>query len=182
MRISLPRMPWLLVAAVLLVPQVLADSRDEIELKTDNALSALQSYAPGSGELIRRARGVLVFPDVVAMGFGSGGQYGEGALLVGGKPVAYYASAAADRHGVLADIPRKSEVILFMTDDALIAFRNTVGWQDGVHGEIDLVRADVNGAVTLEREGHPLLGFSFSDTQLFDSIDFKGTTLNRIAR
>lgn len=181
MRISLLRMPWLLVAACLLVPQALADSRDEIELKADNALSALQNYAPGSGELIRRARGVLVFPDLVAMGFGSGGQYGEGALLVGGKPVAYYASAADDR-GVLADIPRKSEVILFMTDDALIAFRNTVGWQDGVHGEIDLVRADINGAVTLAREGHPLLGFSFSDTQLFDSIDFQGTTLNRIAR
>ncbi|PLW81832.1 hypothetical protein CWI75_13890 [Kineobactrum sediminis] len=181
MTISLFRLPLLLVTAALLVPQALADNRDDIRLKSGDALDALLSYAPGSAELISRARGILVFPDVVEMGFGTGGLYGEGALLVGGEPVAYYATAA-DRRDELADAARKSEVILFMTDDALISFRNTVGWKDGVHGEIDLVTADINGAIELEREEHPMLGFSFSDSELYDSIDFEGTTLNRIAR
>ena len=38
---------------------------------------------------------MLVFPNVLKAGVGVGGEYGEGALLVGGKTGAYYNIAAA---------------------------------------------------------------------------------------
>ncbi len=38
---------------------------------------------------------MLVFPNIVKAGFMFGGQIGEGVLLKGGKPVAYYNSVAA---------------------------------------------------------------------------------------
>ncbi|MEA3092044.1 MAG: hypothetical protein QOJ04_3386, partial [Caballeronia sp.] len=43
----------------------------------------------GSRELVGKARGVLVFPSVIQAGFWIGGQYGEGALRVGGQTTGY---------------------------------------------------------------------------------------------
>jgi len=37
----------------------------------------------------------LVFPSVIKAGIGIGGEYGEGALRIGGKTVDYYNTAAA---------------------------------------------------------------------------------------
>mgnify|MGYP003109012988 FL=1 len=157
-----------------------ADTREDIEAKSDRALDELRRYSPGVNSLLNKARGVLVFPDIVNMGFGVGGQYGEGALLVDGKPIAYYASSAGP-----AELPpgatRAAKVILFMTTDALVSFRNTVGWQVGLHGEVDLVQT-AGGNVRLARAEHPVLALSFSDKGIIEDADLNGSTINRIAR
>ena len=157
-----------------------ADSREQIESKSGAALGELRDFAPGVEKLLRDARGVLVFPDLVRMGFGTGGQYGEGALLIGGEPVAYYATTSA-RHELPQGALRSAKVILFMTDDALVSFRNTVNWQVGVHGEVELVETE-GKAVRPAREEHPVLALGFSDLGLMQGMDFRGNTINRIAR
>lgn len=182
-RRALRQAPALLLALTLLCPALAAaDSREEIAAGAGTVLRELRSHAPGVDALLRRARGVLVFPDVVKMGFGTGGEYGEGALLIRGEAVAYYATAGT-RHGLPEGASRKAEVILFMTEQALVAFRNTVSWQVGVHGEVDLVRADrATGALRLARDDHPVLGFTLSDVGLLEHLDLNGNTINRIAR
>ncbi|MEQ9462102.1 MAG: hypothetical protein RJQ10_00455 [Haliea sp.] len=166
---------WMLSASV-----VQADSREQIESKSGAALGELREFAPGVENLLRDARGVLVFPDLVRMGFGTGGQYGEGALLVGGEAVAYYATTSA-RHELPQGALRSAKVILFMTDDALVSFRNTVNWQVGVNGEVDLVQAE-GKTVRLARAEHPVLALGFSDLGLIQGLDLKGNMINRIAR
>lgn len=168
------------LVVVLMASGARADSRDQIESKSDLALGELRGFAPGVEGLLRTARGVLVFPDIVRMGFGTGGQYGEGALLVDGAAVAYYATTGS-RLEFPKDAARTAKVILFMTDDALVSFRNTVGWQIGVHGKVDLVRA-VGDAKRLERAEHPVLALGFSDLGLMEGLNFDGNTINRIAR
>jgi len=165
---------------VLATGAVRADSREQIESKSGVALGELRGFAPGVEGLLRNARGVLVFPDIVRMGFGTGGQYGEGALLVGGEAVAYYATTGS-RHEFPEDALRTSKVILFMTDDALVSFRNTVRWQVGVHGEVDLVQA-VGDTVRLARAEHPVLALGFSDKGLVEGLNLDGNMINRIAR
>lgn len=165
---------------VLAATAVRADSREQIESKSDLALGELRGFAPGVEGLLRTARGVLVFPDIVPMGFGTGGQYGEGALLVDGEAVAYYATTG-DRLEFPKNAARTGKVILFMTDDALVSFRNTIGWQIGVHGKVDLVRAG-GDARRLARAEHPVLALSFSDLGLTEGLNFDGNTINRIAR
>ncbi len=157
-----------------------ADSREQIESKSGAALGELRGFAPAVEELLRDARGVLVFPDLVRMGFGTGGQYGEGALLVGGEAVAYYATTGS-RHELPKGALRSAKVILFMTDDALVSFRNTVNWQVGVHGEVGVVQAEGN-TLRLARTEHPVLGLGFSDQGLMQGLDLNGNTINRIAR
>jgi lipid-binding SYLF domain-containing protein len=53
--------------------QASADSREDIESKSGVALGELRDFAPGVDGLLNKARGVLVFPDIVNMGFGVGG-------------------------------------------------------------------------------------------------------------
>ena len=45
------------------------------------ALEDLRKHSAKAGELLDQAAGVLVFPDVVKMGFGVGGEFGEGVLI-----------------------------------------------------------------------------------------------------
>lgn len=169
------------VALVMLSTPGRADSRDEITDKSDGALAQLTGHARGVDKLIKRAVGVLVFPDIVKMGFGEGGQYGEGALLVGGEPVAFYATAG-EHYGLPLGANSKAEVILFMTSEALLAFRNSLSWQVGVDAGVSPVKLRPDGAIESGREAAPVLSFSFSDQGLLHDLDMEGSRINRIAR
>ncbi len=59
--------------------------RQSIDASVDGTMSRLFTTVKGSRELVSKARGVLVFPSVLQAGFIVGGQYGEGALRVGGS-------------------------------------------------------------------------------------------------
>jgi len=153
----------------------------EIERKSQAALKKLRLYAPDADKLINKASGVLVFPDVVRMGFGEGGRYGEGVLLVKKQPVAYYATAGG-HHNVPETDGLKAEVVLFMTQDALVSFRNTVSWKIGVSGGVTRVHVNDRGRIESSRATGSVLGFTFSDKQLTPNLDLAGTTINRISR
>ena len=60
-----------------------------------HTLTRFFAQVRGSYELVMRAAGVLVFPSIVKAGMGIGGEYGEGALRIGGRTVAYYNSISA---------------------------------------------------------------------------------------
>jgi lipid-binding SYLF domain-containing protein len=66
-----------------------AASAYEIDAGVHKTLDRFFYRIGGARELAHKAVGILVFPSIVKAGFGFGGEYGEGALLVGGRPVAY---------------------------------------------------------------------------------------------
>ncbi|WP_116367181.1 hypothetical protein [Parahaliea mediterranea] len=158
-----------------------ADDRTEIESKSKIALDKLRQHAREIDKLIDRASGVLVFPDVVEMGFGERGRYGEGALLIKGEPVAYYASAGGP-HDMTSEGGRKVELLLFMDQQALIDFRNTINWKIGVSEGVTKVRVDDRGRLETTSNAPPVLGMSFNDAGVLGNLDLNGTTINRIAR
>jgi lipid-binding SYLF domain-containing protein len=67
-----------------------AASAGEINASVNATLDRFYRQIPGARELSARAAGVLVFPTVVKAGFGVGGEYGEGAMRIGGKTAGYY--------------------------------------------------------------------------------------------
>lgn len=160
---------------------VLADSRNHIDAKSREALDRLRQHSPEAGPLLDRAAGILVFPDVVKMGFGVGGQYGEGSLLVGGKPVAYYATAGAS-FGLQLGAQYKSEVILFMTEEALVDFRGSQGWEVGVDGSVVILDAGAGGKIDSRTLNRPVVAFIFSNKGLMGSLTLEGSRFTRIAR
>ena len=72
-----------------------AGSAGEINAGVRATLDLMYRQIPGTRALAARAAGILVFPTIVKAGIGIGGEYGEGAMRIGGKPVAYYNLVAA---------------------------------------------------------------------------------------
>lgn len=171
-----------LVAALpLLVGQARADSRAVIDAQTEQALERLQAHNADAATLLGQARGVLVFPDIVKMGFGVGGQYGEGALLVDGEAVAYYATSGAS-FGLQLGAQYKSEVILFMSDEALAEFRASPGWQVGLDGSVTVVTLGAGGKFDIKQLTEPVIAFIFSNEGLMYNLTLEGSKITRIAR
>ena len=89
--------PFLLAAVILLTfPRgSVAATAAEINSDVDASLDKLYRTTPAAKQLAGIAKGILVFPHIVKGGLGIGGQYGEGALRMGGKTTGYYKSFAA---------------------------------------------------------------------------------------
>ena len=95
-------------------------------------------------DLAGKAAGVLIFPRITKAGAGIGGEYGDGVLQVKGKTVGYYSVTSASI-GLTLGVARHSDVILFMTQDALDSFTNSHGWAVG---------ADTGAAFDQQGAGH----------------------------
>ena len=172
-----------LVTLLLLLPAPLlrADSKETIDTGSLAALEKLRAHSDKAGELLDKAAGVLVFPDIVKMGFGVGGEYGEGTLLVPGKPTSYFVTAGGS-FGLQVGVQKKSEVILFMTDEALKKFQNSSGWKVGIDGSVALVKLGVDGSIDSNTLRQSVVGFIFSNKGLMYNLTLEGSKITRIAR
>jgi len=181
----------LLSLAVILftLPAAHAASRVEIDANVKAALATFYKEVKPGKELAGKASGVLVFPEVRKAGFGAagkyghgaGGEYGEGALLIRGKTVDYYSTAAATL-GLQFGAQFKSQVILFMTIKALNQFRNSDGWEAGVNGRVPVATVGANGTTDLKMARQPVIGFIFSNKGLMHNLTFEGTKMSKIDR
>jgi lipid-binding SYLF domain-containing protein len=137
-----------------------AASKDELDAEVREAVENFYQHTSAGKELAARASGMLVFPNVLKAGVGIGGEYGEGALLVGGKPTAYYNIAAASI-GFQLGAQARSQIILFMTPGALSKFRSSKGWKAGVDGSVALATWALQEPSTVKPPRSPSSGSSF---------------------
>ena len=160
-------------------PHVDASKRQAIDASVDGTMSKLFATVPGSRELVSKARGVLVFPSVLQAGLIVGGQYGEGALRVGGSTVGYY-STASGSFGLTAGAQSKALIFLFMTQDSLDKFRNADGWSAGVDASVALVKVGANGAVDTTTATAPVQVFVMTNAGLMGDVSLQGTKVSRL--
>ncbi|MGF6633320.1 lipid-binding SYLF domain-containing protein [Paraburkholderia sp. MM5496-R1] len=156
-----------------------ASKRQSIDASVDGTLSKLFTTVPGSRELVSKARGVLVFPSVLQAGLIVGGQYGEGALRVGGATVGYY-STVSGSFGLQAGAQSKAIIFLFMTQDSLDKFRNAEGWSAGVDASVALVKIGANGAVDTTTATAPVQVFVMTNAGLMGDVSLQGTKVTRL--
>ncbi len=168
-----------ILALSVTLPSV-ADDKSLIDANTQRALTWMRESGEGTARLLDRAAGVLVFPDLVKMGFGVGGEFGEGTLIIDGETVAYYASAGK-AFGLGPEADYKAEVILFMTEEALQSFRNSRSWKVGEHATVPLLTDAADGLATIGPEA-PLIGLIFSEDGLVSNLGLDGTSVTRIVR
>jgi lipid-binding SYLF domain-containing protein len=172
----------LMFAVVMLVNvPTQAASREEIDVYVEEALEKFRRYTPAGNKLASRSRGMLVFPKVYKAGMILGGEYGEGALIIGGENVAYYSTAAASI-GFQLGAQRKAQIILFMTDDALNRFRSSEGWEAGVDGSVAIANIGAGEGIDTNTAQHPIIGFIFSNEGLMFNLNLEGSKFTRIAR
>ena len=158
-----------------------ADSGRGIDDSVNGTLERFYRHVGGSHELVRKARGVLVFPSIVKAGIGIGGEYGEGALRIGGRTADYYNSISASI-GFQLGVEERSVVILFMTDDALDKFRRTDGWKVGVDGSIAIITLGAGASVDTQKVTAPVVGFILDPKGLMYNLTLEGSKISRIQR
>jgi lipid-binding SYLF domain-containing protein len=156
-----------------------ASKRQSIDASVDATLNKLHSTVPGSRELLSKARGVLVFPSVLQAGFIVGGQYGEGALRVGGSTVGYY-STVSGSFGLQAGAQSKAVIFCFMTEDSLAHFRASEGWSAGADASVALVKVGANGAIDTTTATAPVQVFILTNAGLMGDVSIAGTKVTRL--
>ena len=151
----------------------------EIDAEVDAALVRFYEEVPAAKDLAKKAKGMLIFPKVLKAGFGVGGEYGEGALRIGGKSVGYYNTAAASI-GLQIGAQSRAEVLLFMTQEALDRFQASDGWEVGVDGSVAVVRTGVGGEIDTTTLSDPVIGFIFGEQGLMANLSLEGAKITKM--
>lgn len=154
-------------------------SAEEIDARVDASLDRFVAEVDGAQRFLDGASGVLVFPRVIKAGVGVGGEYGEGALRVGGETVEYYSTAAASI-GFQLGAQAKTVLLVFMDDGALTDFRNSDGWRAGVDGSVAIIDIGAGRSLDTANITDPIVGFVFGQQGLMFNLTLEGSKFTRL--
>jgi lipid-binding SYLF domain-containing protein len=153
----------------------------EIDVSVEVALDRFKNEVRGAEEFLANAKGVLVVPNVIRVGFVLGGEYGEGALVIGGKTVDYY-SLAGGSFGLQIGAQSKNVVIVFMEETALTKFRDSLGWRAGIDGSVAFIDEGAGGSVDTNNVRHPIVGFVFGVKGLMVNLSLEGSKFTKLIK
>jgi lipid-binding SYLF domain-containing protein len=151
----------------------------ELAGKAQAALTPLYAKAPLAKELATKAYAILVFPDVKKAGLGIGGQYGEGALLRGGKAVAYYKTTGAS-FGLQAGGQSYGYAMFFMNQKALGALDDAKGFEVGIGPSIVMVDEGMAKTTTTTTLKDDVYAFVFGQKGLMAGLGLQGNKIAKI--
>ena len=179
---ALKKVTLFIVLAVMLsfaAVSVWAETAQEIEASVNACLGRFNAGVTGGREMLAMAEGVLVMPSVIKAGLIVGGEYGEGALRVGGKTESYY-NVASGSIGLQIGGQAKDFLILFMTDEALKQFQDSNGWEVGVDGNVAEANFGGGKRVDFIRMKDPIIVFVFDVKGMMADISLKGAKFSKI--
>ncbi|HET9023247.1 MAG TPA: lipid-binding SYLF domain-containing protein [Burkholderiaceae bacterium] len=144
------------------------------------ALNSLYAKAPAAKAIGGKASAVLVFPKVTKAGLGIGGQYGEGVLLKGGKPVAYYNTAGVST-GLQAGAQTFGYAMFFMNDAALKALDKTEGFEVGVGPSVVVMdEGKAKNTTSTTAMNDDVYAFIFGQKGLMAGLGIQGNKISKI--
>jgi lipid-binding SYLF domain-containing protein len=172
--------PAIILAINALTPAVsLAASASEINRSATQALNTLYKNNPNARALGDKAVGVLIFPSIVKGGFIIAGQFGDGVLRKGGKPVAYYRSLAAS-YGFQAGAQAFGYVLFFMDNDSLSYLDKSGGWELGTGPSLVVLDAGFGKSLSTTTLQKGVYAFIFNQKGLMGGTGIQGTKITRI--
>lgn len=156
-----------------------SDGSAKIDARVQATLKEMHRDVPDSRRLEEKAAGMLVMPLVTEAGFGLGGSYGRGALLVNGTTVDYYSQTKASV-GLQIGAQQYAHVLFFMTEDALASFRTSAGWVAGA--DIKYAVASEGGRFSADTvtTTHPVVAVVFGQAGLIVGVSLEGAKYARI--
>jgi lipid-binding SYLF domain-containing protein len=179
--ISCAHMATVMSVCAILAAPASAETAAEIDAGVETARDNCAADVPGCETAAEKAQGMLVFPKVTKGAIGVGGSYGEGALIVDDKPAGYYSTAAASI-GLQLGGETYSQMIMFMTKEALDSFRNSSGWEVGANAKVAMIdqgkAADVNSIIA----NNPVIAFVFGQQGLMGDLSVEGAKISKLDR
>lgn len=166
-----------------LTPALAADTakNSAATLNKDGQTTLNQLYAkvPAAKTIGEKAQAVLIFPKVTKAGFGIGGQYGEGVLFKGGRPIAYYNTAGLST-GLQAGAQTYGYAMFFMNDKALKALDNTSGFEVGAGPSVVVLDEGKAKTTTTTSMQDDVYAFIFGQKGLMAGLGIQGNKITKI--
>jgi len=158
---------------------VSAADKAEINKDSQAALTALYASVPASKDLATKAAAILVFPKITKAGLGIGGLHGEGALMEGGKPIAYY-STGGGSFGLQAGVQTYGYALFLMNDKAVQELDAAKGFEIGVGPSVVLVDEGKAKQLTTTTAKDDIYAFVFGQKGLMAGIGIQGNKITKI--
>ena len=167
-----------LMSAMILPALANAESAAVTDTKVNETIAVFKKEVNGAEVFLSQSAGYLVFPRVIKIGIGIGGETGEGALRVGGVTDGYYRTSAGSI-GFQLGAQAKSIVIAFMTKEALDKFKNSDGWKIGIDGSVALIDLGAGKTIDSNNIKDPVVGFIFGSAGLMYNLTLEGSKIHR---
>jgi lipid-binding SYLF domain-containing protein len=159
-------------------PPADAYSAHKLEQMSRKALGHLLRTNPKARAISEHSLAVLVFPEVIKVGFMAGVQRGDGVLFKHGAVAGYYNTTAAS-YGYQAGIQKFAYALFFMDHSSLKYLKKSDGFELG--GAPTLVVANegftASASTTTIQKG--ICAFFFSQKGLMAGIGLQGTKITR---
>jgi lipid-binding SYLF domain-containing protein len=162
-------------------PAQAADSAKAAKIDRDAraALEKLYATVPAAKTMGAQSVAALVFPSVTKAGLMVGGQYGEGALIKGGKTVAYYSTAGVS-YGLQAGAQTFGYAMIFIKESALKQLESSEGFEVGVGPSVVVVDEGMAMSTTTKTLDKDIYAFIFSQKGLMAGLGLQGNKITRI--
>jgi lipid-binding SYLF domain-containing protein len=162
-------------------PFALAASREELERNAAHALQNLYASDTAAKLIGPKAKGILVFPNIIKAGFMFGGQVGDGVLTRNGKLAGFYNSLAAS-YGLQAGAQVFGYALFFMNEKALTYLDASDGWEIGVGPSIVVLDKGAGKSFTSSMITEDVYAFIFDQKGLMAGIGIQGSKISKISK
>jgi lipid-binding SYLF domain-containing protein len=120
-----------------------------------------------------------VFPKVTKAGLGVGGQFGEGALLKGGKAIGYYNTTGIST-GLQAGAQQFGYAMFFMNEKALAQLNKAEGFEVGVGPSVVVMDEGMAKSTTTTSMKDDIYAFIFGQKGLMAGLGIQGNKITKI--
>ena|SRR5450830_471199 len=158
-----------------------AATAEDLNRDADQALQKLYKTNPFAEDIAKKAKAILIFPNIIKAGLVFGGSYGEGVLKQGSKIDGYYNSVSAS-WGLQAGAQSYGYVVFLMNDKALKYIHETKGWEIGVGPTVVVVDEGVAKNLSSSTLKDDAYAYIFDQQGLMASLSIEGTKISRIKR
>lgn len=170
---------FLFIFGILLPNYSSAATAKEIDAAVKETMKRFKKDVPGAEEYLKIAKGILVIPKVFKAGFIIGGEYGEGALLIGKKTVDYYSLASAS-FGLQLGAQKKDIVLIFVQETALKKFQDSTGFKVGVDGSVAITDVGDGASIDTATIQDPIIGFILGQKGLMANLTLEGSKITKL--
>jgi lipid-binding SYLF domain-containing protein len=158
-----------------------AATAEDLDKDSTQAVQNLTKSNATAAAIARKARAVLVFPNIVKAGLVFGGAYGEGTLMKDGRVVQYYNSVTGS-WGLQAGAQSYGYVVFLMNKKAVDYLEKSDGWEIGVGPTVVVVDEGVAKNLSTSTLKDDAYAFIFDQQGLMAGISIEGTKVSRIKR
>jgi lipid-binding SYLF domain-containing protein len=174
------------LAIIAIVPAIVfqqanAATAQDLHRDSDQALKTLYRTSPVAQAISKKARAILVFPNVIKAGLVFGGSYGEGVLMEGSKVVDYYNSVTGS-FGFQAGAQSYGYAVFLMNDKAVNYLKTSKGWEIGVGPTVVIVNEGAAKNLSTSTLKDDAYAFIFSQQGLMAGVSIEGTKISKIQR